>query len=41
VKGWIGSAEDACYPTAFATLTLFVPEGRLSIYSRTPPTLPR
>jgi hypothetical protein len=40
VKGWIASAEDACYPTAFATLTLFVPEGRLSIYSRTPPMLP-
>jgi hypothetical protein len=41
VKGWIASAEDACYSTAFATLTLFVPEGRLSIYSRTPPKLPR
>jgi hypothetical protein len=41
VKAWIASAEDACYATAFATLALFVPEGRLSIYSRTPPMLPR
>jgi hypothetical protein len=41
VKGWIASAEDARYGTAFATLTLLVPEGRLSIYSRKPPTLPR
>ena len=41
VKRWIAATEDACYPTAFATLTLLVPEGRLSIYSRTPPMLPR
>jgi hypothetical protein len=40
-KGWVGpGGENASYPTAFATLTLFVPEGRLSIYSRTPPKLP-
>jgi hypothetical protein len=43
LKGWLasGSQEDARYATAFATLTLFVPEGRLSIYNRTPPKLPR
>jgi hypothetical protein len=35
-----GSQEDARYATAFATLTLFVPEARLSIYKRTPPKLP-
>jgi hypothetical protein len=33
--------ENAGYSTAFATLTLFVPEGRLSIYNRTPPRLPK
>lgn len=33
--------EDAGYATAFATLALFVPEGRLSIYNRTPPRLPK
>lgn len=33
--------EVAGYATAFATLTLFVPEGRLSIYNRTPPRLPK
>jgi hypothetical protein len=35
-----GTQEDARYATAFATLTLFVPEARLSIYNRTPPQLP-
>jgi hypothetical protein len=42
VKGWMasGGAEDARYATAFATLTLLVPDGRLSIYNRTPPKLP-
>jgi hypothetical protein len=41
-KGWIAtsSQEDAGYATAFATLTLFVPEARLSVYNRTPPKLP-
>jgi hypothetical protein len=41
-KGWFTStgSEDAGYPTAFATLALGVPEGRLSIYNRTPPKLP-
>jgi len=42
VKGWIasGGGEDAGYATAFATLTLLVPEARLSIYNRKPPRLP-
>lgn len=43
-KGWIKDQEKAetnAYATAFATMTLFVPEGRLSIYNRTPPKLPR
>jgi hypothetical protein len=42
-KGWIEKqekAENNGYATAFATMTLFVPEGRLSIYNRTPPKLP-
>jgi hypothetical protein len=29
------------YVVAFATMTLFVPEGRLSIYNRIPPKLPK
>lgn len=33
--------ESEAYPTAFATLALFVPEGRLSIFNRTPPKLPK
>jgi hypothetical protein len=43
VKGWMaaGNAEDARYATAYATLILFVPEARLSIYNRTPPKLPK
>jgi hypothetical protein len=42
VKGWVANSgtEDAAYATAFATLALHVPEGRLSVYKRTPPTLP-
>jgi hypothetical protein len=43
-RGWIKDQEKAetnSYPTAFATVTLFVPEGRLSIYNRTPPELPK
>ncbi len=35
------NTENAAYSTAFATLALFVPEGRLSIYNRTPPKLPK
>jgi hypothetical protein len=43
LKGWFasGSQENASYSTAFATLTLGVPESRLSITNRTPPNLPR
>jgi hypothetical protein len=43
-KGWIKDqekAENNSYATAFATVTLSVPEGRLSIYNRTPPELPK
>jgi hypothetical protein len=36
-----GDAGDAAYATSFATLALFVPEGRLSICNRTPPKLPK
>lgn len=35
------NTENEAYPTAFATLALFVPEGRLSIHNRTPPRLPK
>jgi hypothetical protein len=43
LKGWMasGGQEAAAYATSFATLALFVPEGRLSIYNRTPPKLPK
>jgi hypothetical protein len=43
VKGWIqqGNVETAGYATAFATLTLWVPEARLSIYNRKAPKLPK
>lgn len=42
-KGWVASSntEDSTYSTAFASLALFVPEARLSVYNRTPPKLPR
>jgi hypothetical protein len=42
VKGWIAAdgKEAAGYATAFATLTLAVPDARLSVYNRTPPKLP-
>jgi len=43
-KGWIKDMERGetnAYATAFATMTLFVPERRLSIYNRTPPKLPQ
>jgi hypothetical protein len=42
VKGWVAAdaKEDAGYATAFATLTLLVPEARLSVCNRTPPRLP-
>jgi hypothetical protein len=44
VKGWmknVDGVENACYSTAFATLTLAMPDGRLSIYNRTPPAPPK
>jgi hypothetical protein len=43
-KGWIAQherGEDNSYATTFATMTLFVTEGRLSIFNRTPPMLPK
>jgi hypothetical protein len=42
IKGFMqqNGSEGAAYATAFATLCLGVPEGRLSIYQRTPPRLP-
>jgi squalene cyclase len=43
-KGWIEQherKEDNTYATTFATLTLFIPEGRLSVYNRVPPKLPK
>jgi hypothetical protein len=43
-KGWIKDqekGENSSYATTFATMTLFVTEGRLSIYNRVPPKLPR
>jgi hypothetical protein len=43
VKGWVlaNAGEAPSYATAFATLTLGVPEARLSIYNRKAPTLPK
>jgi len=43
LKGWFasGGQETVAYSTAFAALTLSVHEGRLSIYGRTPPKLPK
>ncbi len=43
-KGWIADnekTENGGYATSFATLTLFIPEARLSIYNRTPASRPR
>jgi hypothetical protein len=43
-RGWIKDQEKGesnAYATAFATMTLFVPAGRLSIFNRTPPKLPQ
>jgi hypothetical protein len=43
LQGWMKSenAENEGYSTAFAALILGVGEARLSIHSRTPPTLPK
>lgn len=42
LKGWMASssAADGPYGTAFAALVLGVPDGRLSIFNRTPPEVP-
>jgi hypothetical protein len=42
VRAWVasGGQEGPAFATAFSTLTLFVPEARLSIYNREPPKLP-
>jgi hypothetical protein len=42
LKGWVAQngGENVAFSTAFASLVLGVPEGRLSIYNRTPPKLP-
>lgn len=45
-RGWVSYTKTAqpaapAYTTSFATLTLFIPDGRLSIYNRTPPELPK
>lgn len=42
LKGWAlgGNIENEAYSTAFATLVLGVPEGRLSIYNRKAPKMP-
>lgn len=43
LRGWVkdGSQENEGYSTAFGTLVLGVPEGRLSIYNRKAPRLPK
>src|SRR5262245_61414982 len=43
LKGYMKEvkSENEGYSTAFGTLVLGVPEARLSIYNRTPPTLPK
>jgi len=42
-RGWMkaSSPEGSAYSTAFAALVLGVPEGRLSIFRRDPPVLPK
>ena len=42
VRAWVASngQEGPAFATAFSALTLYVPEGRLSIYNREPPKLP-
>lgn len=41
LKGWMSShtADKVAYGTAFATMTLFIPDARLSIYNRDAPKL--
>jgi hypothetical protein len=41
-KGFFAADVDGPgYATAFATMALFVPDARLSVYNRTPPKLPK
>ncbi len=42
LRGWMvaSGGETAAYSTAFAALILSVPDARLTIFRRTPPTLP-
>ena len=42
-RAWVvnSAREGQAYGTAFATLLLSVPEGRLSVYNRRPPKLPQ
>lgn len=43
-KGWMateGAQESTGYGTAFASLVFSIPDGRLSIYNRIPPKLPK
>ncbi len=41
-RGWMiqNGGEDGAYSTAFASLCLAIPDARLSIFNRQPPTLP-
>ena len=42
-KGWMateGGPESSAYGTAFASLIFSIPDGKLSVYNRTPPKLP-
>lgn len=41
IKGYMNGQENAGYSTAFGSLVLGVPEGRLSIYNRKAPKLPK
>jgi hypothetical protein len=43
IKGWMQQTgqENVGFSTSYALLALLVPEGRLSIYNRTPPKLPK
>jgi hypothetical protein len=43
-RGWIDQhekGENHSYASSFATLSLYVTDGRLSLYNRTPPKLPK
>ncbi len=41
LRGWVQNRENKGFSTAWATLALYVPEARLSIYNREPPELPK